>query len=504
MSASPDRAPVGKSEERLPLALRSVVLPYAIVSSLWILVSDRVFTAVFRDPDALVTAMTLKGWAFVAVTSVLLVLLLGRYARAVAQREATLGESERAKLRALLLLEAVADSSPDAIVAKDNDGRYVLFNKGAETLTGKTAKEVLGRTDEEVFPPEIYGESLRHERQVRATNAVSTYEQTLPDARGELTLLVTKGPLRDSAGALRGLFGIARDISARKSVEDKLRESEMRFATFFRSSPIGIGISRFDGPFVEVNDAFLSIVGYERDEVIGRTSLELGLWPDLDERARMVVELAEHRRVRNYEAKCRRKNGEIVRLLISGELLELDGRQHFMGMLTDIAGLHDADAEQRRDTEEAIRASKQLLQCVIDSTPDWIHAKDRDYRFLLVNQSFAQAIGETPEGMVGRTDVDFLARDLGGDVDAQIARIRQLDAAVLRGETVHEGREEVVLADGELRVFDLFKGPLRDAAGAVYAVLTVRRDVTERRRKEQEQHVLEERARRRRWRSSAT
>jgi PAS domain S-box-containing protein len=107
---------------------------------------------------------------------------------------------------------------------------------------------------------------------------------------------------------LRGLFGISRDISARKSIEDELRESQLRFATFFRCSPVGIGISVFDsGPFIEVNDAFFDIFGFAREEVIGRTSLELGMWPVVEERVQMTMQLVEHGRVRGFEATCRRR-----------------------------------------------------------------------------------------------------------------------------------------------------------------------------------------------------
>ncbi|HEX8964488.1 MAG TPA: PAS domain S-box protein [Rhodocyclaceae bacterium] len=744
----PDREPVGNRDPRLPLALRWVVLPYAVVACAWILVSDRLAEALFAGSGYLGLANTLKGWAFVAVTSLLLAVLVRRYARAVAAREATLGAAERDKLRALLLLEAIADSSPDAIVAKDNDGRYVLFNRGAAAITGKRAEEVIGRTDEEAFPPEIYGEWLRQDKQVLATDSVATYEQTLKNARGPLTLSITKGPLRDRKGMLRGLFGISRDISARKSVEDELRESQLRFATFFRCSPIGIGISVFEsGPFVEVNDAFLEIFGYQREQVIGRTSLELGMWPVVEERAQMMVRLVEQGRVRNFEVTCRRRSGEIGHLLASGEVVELGGRRYFMGMLADVterkraeqalrereatlrgigetlrrsqaqlmtfikcaplgiamfdrdmnylavsdrwladhgqrgadlvgrnhyevhpdlperwrrvhrealggtaagsdedewmrdgerrwlrwtalpwlaedgsvggiiissedvtasrqareevqklsqaveqspesvvitdlegrieyvnpafawvtgydreeaigrkpsmlqsgrtpgatytslwAALREgrtwtgefhnrrkdgieyteraivsplrnaagevthylaikADVTERVRTQEAIKASKELLQRVIDSTPDWIYVKDRQSRFILANDAFARAVGCTPEDLIGRLDGDVLREHLSGDVEAQVARIHALDERAMAGGTVREEHDELVSRQGEVRVFDMFKGPLRDPAGEVYGILTVRRDITERRRNEREQQVLEEQLR---------
>jgi PAS domain S-box-containing protein len=148
-----------------------------------------------------------------------------------------------------------------------------------------------------------------------------------------------------------------------------------------------------------------------------------------------------------------------------------------------------------RQLAEAIHSSKQLLQSVIDSTPDWIQVKDTKHRFILVNRSFAKAMGQTPEDMIGRVDADVMALHLGGDVDAQIAAVRARDAAALAGESIRDASEEIVLKNGEVRTFDMFKGPLRDASGNIYAVLTFRRDVTERRRSEQEQLALAEQLR---------
>ncbi|HEX8989676.1 MAG TPA: ATP-binding protein [Rhodocyclaceae bacterium] len=169
----------------------------------------------------------------------------------------------------------------------------------------------------------------------------------------------------------------------------------------------------------------------------------------------------------------------------------------FVALAAAVLWLSLRRAERRKaahdaEVDEAILRSKQLLQCVIDSTPDWIHVKDGQGRFILINQGFAKALGQPPEALIGRPVDDFLRRDLSGDVDAQIARIHAHDAAVLNGQTIRDSREEVTMRDGQVRVFDMFKGPLRDAAGTIYGVLTFRRDVTERRRSEQEQRALAE------------
>jgi PAS domain S-box-containing protein len=129
---------------------------------------------------------------------------------------------------------------------------------------------------------------------------------------------------------------------------------------------------------------------------------------------------------------------------------------------------------------------------VIDATPDWIYVKDREYRFTLVNQSFARAFGQTPDTMVGRKDTDFLPLELIAlHVSEGMRNFRGDDDSVLRGETIHDPCDRVFFKSGDDRVFDTFKYPLHDASQSIFGVLGYRRDITERINREEKQKALE-------------
>ncbi len=127
-----------------------------------------------------------------------------------------------------------------------------------------------------------------------------------------------------------------------------------------------------------------------------------------------------------------------------------------------------------------------LLRTVIDATPDWIFAKDRNYRYILVNEPFAQFYGNRqPEEMIGKTDYDLgtPVELIEGDPEQGIRGFRTDDRAVVEGEeTIYNPHDVVGLADGTTHIFDTTKLPLRDAVGRAIGVLGVSRDVTERER----------------------
>ncbi len=165
-----------------------------------------------------------------------------------------LGEIQADKLQALALLDSIAEGSKDAIFAKDGQGRYLLFNREAARLTGKTVDQVLGRDDTAIFPPDEAGMLMDIGRQVMRENRIMTGEENLTTVDGKLTFLVTKGPLHDADGKVVGTFGISRDITARKKMEDYLRESEeFKHAILDSMSPHLVVVNPA-GVIVEVNE----------------------------------------------------------------------------------------------------------------------------------------------------------------------------------------------------------------------------------------------------------
>lgn len=134
-------------------------------------------------------------------------------------------EHNEEKLRALQLLGVIADSSNDAIFAKDVEGRYLLCNREMLRQSGKSLAKVINNKDEDVFSPEDAALIKERDHSVLKWRQPTTFEEILNTVDGERIFLTTKGPLRDASGNLLGIFGISRDITESKQAEETLKES---------------------------------------------------------------------------------------------------------------------------------------------------------------------------------------------------------------------------------------------------------------------------------------
>ncbi|MFO1225595.1 putative bifunctional diguanylate cyclase/phosphodiesterase [Roseateles sp.] len=197
------------------LSLLRIVLVYAGFASLWILLSDEAVLLVTTEPHRMVQISQYKGWAFVLITSLLLLWLLTRHWKKYVA-------ALREQIKTLQLLQDLANSSSDAIFAKDLQGRYLLFNRAACDIVGKRLDEVLGQDDRSLFPPEQARSLLETEQRLRAHGVIETLEETVQTTLGERVFIATKGPLRDAHGQIIGTFGISRDITDRKLAEAEI------------------------------------------------------------------------------------------------------------------------------------------------------------------------------------------------------------------------------------------------------------------------------------------
>ena len=171
---------------------------------------------------------------------------------------------------------------------------------------------------------------------------------------------------------------------------------------------------------------------------------------------------------------------------------EAGNPSYLIGVSIDITERKRAEAESEAMRVEAMEA-RALLQTVLDSTPDWIFAKDSNYRFLFVNRAFAAGQGYTPQDMIGRPDTDFWGNGLCNGAPARgIRGFHTDDNEAMAGNLVHNPNDPATLASGELRIFDTLKMPLFDNKGHCYGMLAYARDVTERKAAERELRELNE------------
>jgi PAS domain S-box-containing protein len=279
------------------------------------------------------------------------------------------------------------------------------------------------------------------------------------------------------------------EIAERIHTEDALRRSDARFNEAQRVGRVGSWELDLVSSALSWSDEIYRIFEIDPTRFGASYAAFLeAIHPD----DRDAVNLAYRESVTNHQAyeivhRLLMRDGRVKHVRERGETQYDDsGRpSRSIGTVQDITAQVLAEQEIRRTHE--------LLQAVLDSTPDWIFVKDRAHRFLVVNRGFAAALKLLPEDMIGRPDTDFWPPELcEGDASQGFRGFHHDDLRAFAGELVHNPHDVASDAEGKLRVFDTLKGPVRDADGNIYGVLGYARDVTERSRAEQEIRSLNE------------
>jgi PAS domain S-box-containing protein len=195
---------------------------------------------------------------------------------------------------------------------------------------------------------------------------------------------------------------LKKEVARRERVEASLRESEERFRRAFISNPTPNSILSFpDGRFLNVNDAFVRTFGYAPEEAVGKTSVELGLWPDPREQAEVGRMARDGELFRGYEVRLRAKSGRIVDVLMFTEVVELAGERCLLVMMEDIT--------ERKRAEEALRASERRFRSLIENSADAFVLFTPDGRRLYyASPSMPRVLGYSPEELAGFSAYDIL------------------------------------------------------------------------------------------------
>ncbi|HSY19370.1 MAG TPA: PAS domain S-box protein [Candidatus Acidoferrales bacterium] len=261
-----------------------------------------------------------------------------------------LRESEE-KFRALF------EGSSHGVILHD-ENQFLEVNPAAVRIMGRqSAQELLGKFPTDASPPfQPNGESsavlTRKHIQECLTNGSARFEWVSCTPQGrEIQLEVSLTRIQWSGRQV--IQALLDDISERKQAEAelraserRLRESEARFSAAFHASPIITAISRArDAKFVLANDSFLNWTGYSREEVLGRTANELGVWESPADRQRFWEAVRSADSIRGRECGFRNRHGKVSTMLASGVVIEFNGEEHLLAMLVDISHRKQAEAE---------------------------------------------------------------------------------------------------------------------------------------------------------------
>jgi PAS domain S-box-containing protein len=289
-------------------------------------------------------------------------------------------------------------------------------------------------------------------------------------------------------------------VTEQKEAEEIIRESELKLRSIFDQAPVGIAtINSLTGRFKSVNPSYSTIIGYTVEEMLDRTFLDIthpdDLQSDLDQMTRLLEgEIARF----EMDKRLLKKNGDVLWVHLTCVPLwrQLSDPRMHLAIVQDMSERKRAEEKAKIFHEELARLvesrtkdlqqTHRLLQSVIDSSPDWIFVKDREHRFVLVNQAFAASQQLTPEDMANRLDNEFWSHELCEGNEAKgIRGFHTDDRRAFAGELIHNPYDPASLHDGTLRIFDTYKGPWRGPNGEIAGVLCYARDVTEQRRAEE-------------------
>jgi PAS domain S-box-containing protein len=479
MASGTPKPPADRGELHAGGAALRLVLAYASFAGLWILISDQTAAWLFPAPEQLHLASTLKGLAFVVVTSLLLYALVRRQlerAHASSRREL---ETQKEKEHALQLLAAIADHSSDAIFAKDLEGRYLLFNPETERVIGKTAAQALGLDDTALFPA-AQAEMIRaNDRRVIGEGRIHSYDETLTTTDGERTFLATKGPLRDGEGNIIGMFGISRDITERLWLEFQQRQSREEYRRLADDMPLFIVSFLPGGALTYVNDALTNLVGLTRAELTGKNFFDFLSAEDRKTVTTQLAALTPENPTETHEQIYRRPGQpDAVHQWTNRAFFDEAGRAtRFQAFGSDIT--------ERRHHEEDLRK----LSLAVEQSPESIVITNLDSVIEYANEAFVRVTGYSREEVIGKNPrVLHSGKTPPATYAAMWGELTQ--GRTWQGE-FHNKRK-----DGSEYVEFAIITPLRQADGTISHYVAVKEDITEKKRMGAEldshRHHLEE------------
>ncbi|MEW8026439.1 MAG: PAS domain S-box protein [Candidatus Thiodiazotropha sp.] len=394
-------------------------------------------------------------------------------------------QAQADRLQALNLISSIANSSLDAIYAKDHEGRYTLFNKQAEHFIGRSRNEVLGHDDTSLFPHDQAKEIMENDRLLISEDRVVSFHQTLDTDEGSATFLTTKGPLRDENGKIIGVFGISRDITALHLIEANLREKESRLRALFQTIPDLIWLKDPHGVYLSCNQTFERFFGAVESEILGKTDYdfvnqELADFFRANDRA--AIDAGEP--VSNKERITFADDGHEALLLTTKTPLfdDTDTLIGVLGIGRDITSLHQ--------TEAALRESMEHFRLFYEHAPVAYESLDENGIILDVNPAWLELLGfntNDRDQVIGRPITDFIVAE-------QHPLLGERFSNFLADGQVKSKEYDLIRRDGRIVTVSVDGRTGHDAQGAFKQTHCVLHDITVRKQHERYMEIQARRA----------
>lgn len=328
-------------------------------------------------------------------------------------------------------------------------GRYEYMSPSCRTTLGFEPDELLGMSNAEVLSrvhPEDTSSLQKGLARISAVGKGSCVYRFLRKDGNYIWWLNYMVVTKDTEGKPLYRDGYGRDITENKKAEEELRESEEVFSKAFQSNPCVLTITRgADNCMIDVNEAFLSLFGYAREEIIGHTSKELNIFPDYEAQRKIVAEVLDKGRVDNVALEAQTKSGKVLSTLASVEIINIHGESHFLVALLDIT--------DQKALQEKLEAYTKNLEKIIEERTRQLRDAER-----------LAAIGATA-GMVGH-DIRNPLQAITSDV-----YLLRSDLALMPdGENKESMKESLKGIEGNVEYVDKIVLDLQDYARQINPV----------------------------------
>lgn len=352
------------------------------------------------------------------------------------------------------LLHTTITNSPVILFAINSDGVFTMSEGQALESLGLKPGQVVG-----LSAYDVYNDNPKIKQGVRDALNGMLVETT--EVVGDKVFLTKYSPVKKEDGSISGLIGIAVDISEKHHAQKYLRESEEKFSKAFHAALNSISITRLsDGVYVDVNEAYEKLTGWTKAEVIGKTSKELNIWFDYNDRVQHIKKLETSGFITEFEARHRRKDGSFRIISMSSTLIELNNEKYKISF-------HDDITEKKEDAKK-IKLQADLLNSVVDS----VFLLDMAGSIKYVNDAAANLLGYTKEELMTMNISDIDDEETQANIPENMQKLHS--TGFLDTEIVHrrkDGSKKSVELSAKVVTLDNQK-----------MVLSITRDISEKKK----------------------
>ncbi len=370
----------------------------------------------------------------------------------------------------------IINSSLDMIIAVDKERKIVEFNQAAEEIFGYSREEILGKHINMLYTDSQEGQIVH-----QTTSGEGKFVGEVQNKRknGEIFVsFLSAAVMRNEKGVMLGVVGVSRDITERKRLEEALKKSKELLEKTFLALDRAIFIldSQIPPIILDCNPAASKIFGYEKQEMIGKTTeflhvnkktlleFEEILYPVIDKQGYLSA----------FEFRMKRKNGEVFPTEHSVLPLK-DSKGNRIGWVSVVS-----DITERKKAENALRESEENYRLHFENINDVVYSLDPNFRVLSVSPSVERVLGYKPEELTGRPfqELNILAPEYLGKAFSDTL-------SVLAGGRVTSTVYEFIAKNGTRKFGEISGAPLV-REGKIVGVVSIGRDITERKKMEEE------------------